>query len=122
MECRLAQAKLAATKEACIIAGPYGGDVCGRRCEAFCTAVENNCASLGPAAPYGSRATCIETCNGFRLDPLVGEGPDQPFKGQNTLNCRGFHMILSLDDKATHCPHTGLVSATCVDLDASSDQ
>ena len=110
---RLAQAKLAASKEACVSAGPYGGDVCGRRCEAFCTVVEANCSATAPP-PYSSRSTCIETCNGFPFDPKVGEGPDQPFKGADNLNCRGFHMILSLEDKVGHCPHTGATSATCL--------
>ncbi len=120
VECRLAQAKLAASKEACVSAGPYGGDVCGRRCEAFCTVVEANCSATAPP-PYSSRSTCIETCNGFPFDPKVGEGPDQPFKGADNLNCRGFHMILSLEDKVGHCPHTGATSATCLNRDAGGD-
>lgn len=116
--CRLAHARIGGSKEECRKASAYGGESCGSRCETFCEVVDEQCIKkLDPAAaPYPSKSTCVETCNGFAYDPALGEGPAQPFQGGNDLNCRMFHLLLSFEsdaDRGLHCPHTGQNSPTC---------
>ncbi|MCA9587044.1 MAG: hypothetical protein KC657_16935 [Myxococcales bacterium] len=120
--CRLANAKLGQSKEVCAAAGAWGGDVCGRRCETFCAINEASCGTLGGGAPY-EKGDCLEkACPVLRFDPAVGDGPDQAFDGDDTLNCRAFHLVLATDNAlATHCPHTALVSPTCQPRDAGGD-
>jgi hypothetical protein len=118
--CRLRQAR-AASKQSCIAAGPFGGDVCGNHCDVFCGLVDENC-SKEPQPPYPSASTCIEQCPTFRIeDPTAISHTKSP--SGDSFNCRAHHMILSLTDKTNHCPHTGVVSATCqaVPNDAGAD-
>lgn len=113
--CRLTHAKIGGTKDECRKASAYGGDACGSHCDTFCGLVAANCIEPLPpgAGPYPSRSTCFEQCNGLTYDPAASEGTAQPFAGSNTVNCRMFHLILALDDREGHCPHTAKVSATC---------
>lgn len=120
VQCRIAQAAIATNKDQCVAAGPFGGGLCGARCDAFCNLVQGNCASQGANAPYASKADCTEACLKFRFEPTAGEGPD-PVLEEDTLNCREFHFMLSLNDKVNHCPHTGVVSAVCKVRDAGTD-
>jgi hypothetical protein len=123
--CRLRQARAAATTDQCNAAGPFGGGVCGSRCESFCTITARACGEeLGPLQPYRSEATCLEQCSLFTFDPDEGEGPDQPFSGNDTVNCRSHHLILALQDAEGHCPHTAPASSVCRSAsptDAGSD-
>lgn len=110
IQCRLAQAKAAGSKETCAASGPFGGGVCGTRCEGFCRGVVGNCGT----DPYPDEGTCIETCNTFTFDPNLPEGPSLPIDG-DTLNCRGVHLRLSLHAKIPHCSHTARISDVCND-------
>lgn len=112
--CRLSHAKIGQSKDECRKASAFGGDACGSHCDTFCAIVDANC--IQPALadkPYPSRSTCFEQCGAFTYDAARGEGTAQPFNGGNTLNCRMFHLLLSLDDREGHCPHAAKVSATC---------
>lgn len=111
VSCRMRFARTATTLDDCIKAGPYGGGVCGERCQSFCEIVSKNC--TGDKAPYRTASDCNEACNGFAFDPTEGEGPRQQFQGKNTLNCRSHHLILALSDPQGHCPHAGPVSVVC---------
>lgn len=112
--CRLSHAKIGKSKDECRKASAYGGDACGSHCDVFCGIVDKNCIqSTLPDKPYPSRSTCFEQCNGFTYDANGSEGTAQPFAGGNTLNCRMFHLLLSLDDREGHCPHAAKVSQTC---------
>jgi hypothetical protein len=123
VSCRLANAKLGQTKAICANAGAWGGDVCGKRCETFCAVNAASCGTLGAAAPFADKADCLEkACPVLRFDPVVGDSPDQAFEGDDTLNCRSFHLVLALENAlATHCPHTKLVSPVCRVRDAGAD-
>lgn len=116
--CRLAFAKAAAKgdKAACKKASAFGGTACGDPCATFCRMDDKICISGSDASakPYSSESSCFEACKTQPLvyDPNGDEGP-QAFEGNDTLNCRMFHLILAIDDRGTHCPHTGPVSATC---------
>lgn len=113
--CRLSHAKIGKNKDECRKASAYGGDACGSHCDTFCAIVDANCIEpLAPGAgPYPSRSTCFEECTAITYEATGSEGTAQPLKGANTINCRMFHLLLSLDDREGHCPHTAKVSATC---------
>lgn len=124
VSCRLANAKLGQTKAICANAGPWGGDVCGTRCNTFCEINAATCGTLGAAAPYVDRADCLErACRVLTFDEALGDGVSADrFDGEDTLNCRMFHLGLALDDAlAGHCPHTALTSPTCKVRDAGTD-
>ncbi|HVH47176.1 MAG TPA: hypothetical protein VM925_32785 [Labilithrix sp.] len=114
--CRMRKAESAATQSASVDAGPFGGGVCGSRCASYCRIVGKSCLELETPIFGGSEGTCNEQCPTFRFDPNEGEGPLQEFAGNNSLNCRSHHLILSLKspaDAKNHCPHAGVDSATC---------
>lgn len=115
--CRLRQAR-AGSKQSCIAAGPFGGDVCGKHCDVFCGMVQKNCANE-PVPPYLSASSCIEACPSFRIeDPNAISHTSSP--SGDSFNCRAHHFILSLTDKTNHCPHTAQVSSTCRPEDAGA--
>lgn len=112
--CRLGQAKLATKgdKASCKKASAYGGEACGDPCTTFCKLVNEICIEGSGSPPYTSESSCFEQCKAIPYDKAGDEGP-QAFEGADTLNCRMFHLLLAIDDKAGHCPHTAPVSATC---------
>jgi hypothetical protein len=66
LECRAYYANVAATvpvmaPNACAYAGPSGGNVCGTRCEDFCTALSALC----PTTSHLD--TCMSTCGAFPM-------------------------------------------------------
>lgn len=117
--CRLAFAKAAkqGDKADCKKASAFGGTACGDPCATFCRMNDKMCISGSDASskPYTSESSCFETCKTAPIayDPNGEEGPDQTFQGADDLNCRMFHLILAIDDRAVHCAHTGVPSATC---------
>ncbi|MBX3186730.1 MAG: hypothetical protein KF819_06930 [Labilithrix sp.] len=119
--CRLANAEVATDRAACAKAGPWGGDACGKRCESFCGVISRSCAKLA-SPPYVDNEDCLRSACAFTFDPTAGDGPDQDFDGDDTLNCRAFHLMLAIDDALQgHCPHTKRVSDTCMARDAGAD-
>ncbi len=95
----------------CASAGPFGNEVCGGRCEAFCGLVMATC---GADAPYRTAADCKAACStmpGYPYDADAGEGPDASAVG-NTLNCRVAVLRQALIDPAL-CSALGTQSSTC---------
>lgn len=95
----------------CASAGPFGNEVCGGRCEAFCGLVMAAC---GVDSPYGSAADCKAACStmpGYPYDADAGEGPDASAVG-NTLNCRAAVLRQALGDHAL-CSALGAQSSAC---------
>lgn len=114
IQCRASFAQAGTSKENCIRASAYGGGVCGDRCDTFCDLVDQNCIQpLGVTAPYRSKSDCVEECQSITYVEGGAEGPGQPVAGEDTLNCRMYHLILSLSDRVGHCPHVGKISETC---------
>lgn len=114
--CRLPHARTGGGKETCKSASAYGGGVCGLRCDVFCDLVDKNCIQpLGAErAPYPDKSSCKEACEKMTYDPDGGEGSDKQADGRDTLNCRMYHLILSLGTgRNTHCPHTAVASDVC---------
>src|SRR5262249_37946282 len=52
-------------KEFCLAAGPFGGNVCGYRCTAFCDVVLSACAPDGGDRVFDTTATCASACTMF---------------------------------------------------------
>ncbi len=75
----------------CLAAGPFGGNMCGDRCTAFCTVLLSACSPDGGDKAYGNQPECATACADFAYrDGGVdggGEGPEGPDAG-DTLNCR----------------------------------
>lgn len=123
VECRANHAKLAVTDaenvaKHCNAASPIGGGTCGAPCESFCALNLAQCrAPRISVATYPSGADCTKACAALAFDPaqarsdfLLGEG--------NTLHCRDYHLQAAFKSDAaavTHCDHTAIDSAVCVD-------
>jgi hypothetical protein len=89
-------------KAYCLAAGPFGGNVCGDRCTAFCDVLWDTCAESNQAvAPYSTRPECASACANFSYrDAGIdggGEGPDGPDAG-DSLNCRLFQLRNAVAD------------------------
>lgn len=82
-------------RSSCLAAGPFGGNVCGDRCTAFCDVLLDACEPGGPNEVYASQSDCASACAGFTyLDAGTdggGEGTGGPDAG-DSLNCRLFHL------------------------------
>ena len=86
----------------CNAAGPYGGNVCGDRCTAFCQMVTTVCSVEAGAppndVPYPSYPDCQTACSGIAYTD--GGTADGGYDGSDafgpesgdTLNCRLFHF------------------------------
>jgi hypothetical protein len=130
VECRLTHAQAAASDPAteCPKAGLIGGRVCGDDpCGSFCLLDTQLCGTQG----YDGGTDCQNSCAG--APPAVEGGPPgfdyvltasgdlQNHSGDDTLNCRAYHLENALNAAevpaatalATHCPHTRVVSLTC---------
>lgn len=95
----------------CLAAGPFGGNVCGDRCMAFCDALLSACAPTrnGATPAYASQPDCATACASFSYRDASadggGEAPGGPDAG-DTLNCRLFHLRrATLDPQACALLH-----------------
>jgi hypothetical protein len=88
-------------KTYCLAAGPFGGNVCGDRCTAFCTVVLAACSPDGGTPVYASQPECATACAGLSYrEPNAdggGEGPHGPASG-DTLNCRLYYLRHAASD------------------------
>jgi hypothetical protein len=79
----------------CLAAGPFGANVCGDRCTAFCDALLLTCTPDGGVAVYESQPDCASACASFSFrDAGEDGGGEAPFgpKNGDTLNCRLYHL------------------------------
>jgi hypothetical protein len=126
LSCRTHFANLSASDPAanCRSAGPLGEPSCGNApCTAFCALVQSLCTAVTPpiSPPYGSAIACVSSCQS-NLVYLLDAG-DIALSAGDTLNCRTYHLESGYapssnakEPKANldhHCPHTGVISATC---------
>ncbi len=85
----------------CLAAGPFGGNVCGDRCTAFCEVLLAACSPTSANAAYGSLPECATACVSFSYRDASadggGEGPSGPDEG-DTLNCRLFRLRSAVQD------------------------
>jgi hypothetical protein len=101
----------------CRHAGPLGGLVCGTDlCAPFCLLDFDLCQEL---TPYdGGELGCETACTAAAFPYLTIDAGDIQFPTGNTFNCRLYHLESAYEPdndqaRSTHCPHTGVVSATC---------
>lgn len=92
----------------CRHAGPGGDGACGTNCEGFCTLAMGACAGQANP-PYADTAACMTACNGFATTPTYSAS----VTGGDSFACRLYHATAASTNPATHCPHTGVTSATC---------
>jgi hypothetical protein len=99
----------------CLAAGPFGGGVCGDRCQSFCELTLDACSPEAGAAPYASYPDCQSACVGFVYrDGGVdggGEPPTGPSSG-DTLNCRLYYARAAVADGTT-CADLAVDSGAC---------
>lgn len=96
----------------CNAAGPFGGNLCGDRCNAFCQLTVAACApDAGKSSPYKSFADCQTACAQLVYSEDGGEGPDGPTQG-DTLNCRLYYLRGAVSDPSA-CVNIGADSGAC---------
>ena len=105
--CRIYHAGAAAGDPAthCIHAGPGGDGACGGNCESFCQLATEICPSQYPAVP-----ACTAQCGSYAESPDYSAATTSG----NSFACRLYHLTAAASDSATHCPHTAMVSTTCM--------
>jgi hypothetical protein len=101
----------------CLAAGPFGGNVCGDRCTAFCDILLSTCPGDAGVDTYDSKEACMTSCTYFAYRDAGadggGEGPDGPTEG-DTFNCRLYWLRAATMDSA-HCAELAPNSNTCSD-------
>lgn len=91
----------------CTTAGPWGGDICGGACQAFCEVTLSVCS--GELAPYDSLLACTTACQSFDPGPPYSSTLDEA----DTLACRIKHLTYATLDPDTHCSHVAATSPVC---------
>jgi hypothetical protein len=91
----------------CPHAGPFGGDVCGEHCDAFCEIAVGAC----PTA-FADAASCKAACAAWTRDTSTPVSSAGPTSG-NTFDCRAYHLTAALQNATTHCPHIVDASPVC---------
>jgi hypothetical protein len=91
----------------CPHAGPFGGDVCGKHCDAFCQIAAGACSGTFTDLP-----ACATACAGWTRDTTTPVGPNAPQSG-NTFDCRAYHLSAALVNPTVHCPHIVDASPVC---------
>ncbi|HEV3194243.1 MAG TPA: hypothetical protein VGY54_27245 [Polyangiaceae bacterium] len=99
----------------CWHAGPYGYEVCGTECEAFCILADSVC----PGTYTGCRGKCPMLTKVAAPDTAAGAAGVYTTSGPatgNTLDCREYHLGLALQgiDKAVSCANAGDKSPKCM--------
>ncbi len=112
--CRSTWATVAATSDAgvadaCLAAGPGGGEVCGARCEVFCDAIENNCGDAhSPFDPtVDGGVSCAEGCALFDASGAAGDTTGDSYQ------CRLTWAQLPAHADSALCGHAGPQSPPC---------
>jgi hypothetical protein len=93
----------------CLGAGPYGGGLCGTRCESFCDIAMPAC-PLDGGGPFAARSDCTTACAAYIYSD-AGEIPGSGPGSGNTLNCREYHLQNAISTPVPHCGHIGPVPA-----------
>lgn len=108
--CRRFQAVQASEMPAtfCGAAGPTGDGVCGAQCESFCGLASELC--TGELEQWPDIPSCIVDCMQFPTDTMF----NATVTTGDSYACRSYHLTVAALDPDVHCPHIGLVSATCV--------
>lgn len=108
--CRRFQAVQASEMPAtfCGAAGPTGDGVCGAQCESFCGLASELC--TGELEQWPDIPSCIIDCMQFPTDTMF----NATVTTGDSYACRSYHLTVAALDPDVHCPHIGLVSATCV--------
>jgi hypothetical protein len=90
----------------CREAGPSGDNLCGSKCDAFCSLMMQVCTPSVGDNRFDNLASCLSTCNALPItnigystnDPLVSDG--------NHVQCRIFHVASgAMLDPEEHCEH-----------------
>jgi hypothetical protein len=92
----------------CSAAGPFGGGVCGLRCDAFCALALAKCNGAAGAKAFASLSDCTTACATFGFNASAPETPFGPTSG-DTLNCREYHLQAAYANPAVHCAHIGFI-------------
>lgn len=85
------------------------GNTCGTQCDAYCQIETTVC--TGANAAFMGMNECLSKCGGWATTGKAGDAAG------NTIQCRQYHLGVAASsdaNAATHCPHTGDMSATCM--------
>jgi len=103
--CRLAQANDGGALH-CAAAGPFGGDVCGTHCEAFCQLALATCPGV-----FADAKGCSAACQTWVRAPMRVHATG-PTSG-DTFDCRAYHLSAAISAPSVHCTHIGESSPPC---------
>ena len=94
----------------CRFAGPTGGGRCGSVLENVCNISTTTCNGTVESS-YPNYADCVTGLSsiGAQWGSAQGSNAD----GENSLECRVYHAIVSMKFGATHCGHYNLTSPAC---------
>lgn len=96
----------------CAVAGPFGGGVCGERCDAFCAIALGVCTRTA----WETVPSCVSACTNLKYveqGAEAGEGLAGPMTG-DTLNCRSRRLLeaLSVPEQCDELGPGGACAAT----------
>jgi len=97
----------------CTAAGPGGDGICGSNCEAYCTGLEQLCASQFASFSAPDAGSCVPNCK-TQIADCGGYAADAT-RNDDTMQCRLFHLTSAAGDAVTHCPHTIGQEGVCAD-------
>lgn len=111
LECRTEQAVLAGSSgepaSHCKAAGPFGAEICGSSCQAYCTLLSAAC----PDKLTGI-GDCTAACSGLRSDAVFDLAT---LKSGDSLECRIAYASLAAKDPTAHCAAAAFKSSACAD-------
>jgi hypothetical protein len=99
----------------CWNAGPYGNEVCGTECEAFCILADSVC----PGTYNGCKGKCTMFTKVAAPDTAAGAAGVYTTSGPaagNTLDCREYYLGQALQgiNKTVSCTNAGDKSPKCM--------
>ena len=111
--CRFEQLNKASSGQSvdalCPAAGPSGFDrssvqVCGDRCETYCTLMKTVCAGRSPVADLDTEA-CLSLCNDVPDNPAYDPSNSDVKDHDDSIQCRLWHLSVASTIPDPHCSH-----------------
>lgn len=126
--CRFDQLKKAeeagTLDEVCPAAGPGGFNrsslqVCGNRCETYCTLMKSTCVGKSPVADLDDES-CRSLCGDVRDNPAYDPTNSDVKDHDDSIQCRLWHLSVASTAPDPHCSHADGATKCDGNLSSSS--